>query len=285
MGKSLATVSIEGQEYSAPQMLAKRATRLDEIIPGTAGITGAQLVRIAQFELNRNEDLAECNPHSVLNAVYDAARLGLLLGHEAHLVPYKRHCQMIPDYRGYIALVYRSGLVTRIDADVVFPQDKFTVSRGTKPQIIHEPDLDIDRGDGKEMLYAYAVAELRGTSNPIFHVMNRTEMDRIRESSAMKDGIPWRMWPDRMWIKSAIKYLGDKRLPVTRIPGMADLVEMDNRVEAGRITRPLESETEEDVNRGVREKTEQQLEALRERMEPTEKAVLEEDAALAARDK
>lgn len=152
MGTKMATVHVSGEEYTAVQLLNKRAERLDEILPGTAGITGAQLVRIAQFELQRNTDLAMCDPLSVLNAVYDAARLGLMLGREAHLVPYREKCQMIPDYRGFVTLAYRSKLVTRIDAKLVFPADQFDVYEGSTMSIDHVPDYSIDRSDPEEIL-------------------------------------------------------------------------------------------------------------------------------------
>ncbi|MDH3291521.1 MAG: recombinase RecT [Gemmatimonadota bacterium] len=267
MGKALATVTIDGKDFTAVQMLNKRAARLDEIIPGTAGITGAQLVRIAQFEVARNDDLGECSPNSVLNAVYDAARLGLMLGREAHLVPYKRRCQMIPDYRGFITLGYRSQLVLMLDAKTVFPEDEFDVQEGSTMAIHHKPDYSIDRSSPKEILYFYAIAWLRNAPVPVFHVMNRTEVDRIRASSAMKDGIPWRDWYDRMGLKSAIKYLADKRLPVTEIPGLADLVEIDNRAEAGKISRPIEGEDAEELEAKIDEETRIRQDELKLKLE------------------
>lgn len=255
--------SPDGKEYNAIQMLQARAARLDEIIPGTAGVTGAQLCRIAQFEVNRNEQLAECNPNSIMNAVYDAARLGLMLGREAHLVPYKRSCQMIPDYRGFITLGYRSRLVRVLDAKAVFEGDQFDVEEGSTMAIHHKPDYSLDRSDPERILYFYAVAWVRDAPVPIFHVMNRIEVDRIRASSAMKSGIPWTQWYDRMGLKSAIKYLSDKRLPVTEIPGLADLVEIDNRVEAGKVTRPLEGESDEELSGKIDEETRSRAEELK----------------------
>ena len=269
---NLPTVHIDGEEYNAIQMLRMRGERMDEIIPGTAGVTGKQLCRIAQFEIQRNDALAECNPNSIINAVYDAARLGLMLGREAHLVPYKRNCQMIPDYRGFITLGYRSRLVRVLDAKAVFAADQFDVEEGSTMAIHHKPDYSIDRSNPEEILYFYAVAWLRDSPVPIFHVMNRMEVDRIRDSSAMKGGIPWTKWYDRMGLKSAIKYLSDKRLPVTEIPGMADLVEIDNRVEAGKVTRPLEGESDEQLGEKIDEETKNRAEELKMKLREAEEA-------------
>jgi recombination protein RecT len=269
---NLPTVNIDGTDYNAIQMLRARGERMDEIIPGTAGVTGKQLCRIAQFEVQRNSDLQQCNPHSIINAVYDAARLGLMLGREAHLVPYKRNCQMIPDYRGFITLGYRSRLVRVLDAKAVFAADQFDVEEGSTMAIHHKPDYSVDRSNPEEILYFYAVAWLRDSPVPIFHVMNRMEVDRIRDSSAMKTGIPWTKWYDRMGLKSAIKYLSDKRLPVTEIPGMADLVEIDNRVEAGKVTRPLEGESDEQLSEKIDEETRTRAEDLKMKLREAEEA-------------
>ena len=275
---SLPTVHIDGEEYNAIQMLRMRGERMDEIIPGTAGVTGKQLCRIAQFEIQRNDALAECNPNTIINAVYDAARLGLMLGREAHLVPYKRNCQMIPDYRGFITLGYRSRLVRVLDAKAVFAADQFDVEEGSTMAIHHKPDYSIDRSNPEEILYFYAVAWLRDSPVPIFHVMNRMEVDRIRASSAMKNGVPWTQWYDRMGLKSEIKYLSDKRLPVTEIPGMADLVEIDNRAEAGKVTRPLEGESDEALGEKIDEETKSRAEELKMKLREAEEAARKQKA-------
>lgn len=275
---NLPTVNIDGTEYNAVQMLRMRGERMDEIIPGTAGVTGKQLCRIAQFEVQRNDALAECNPNSIINAVYDAARLGLMLGREAHLVPYKRNCQMIPDYRGFITLGYRSRLVRVLDAKAVFAADDFDVEEGSTMAIHHKPDYSIDRSNPEEILYFYAVAWLRDSPVPIFHVMNRMEVDRIRASSAMKNGVPWTQWYDRMGLKSAIKYLSDKRLPVTEIPGLADLVEIDNRAEAGKVTRPLEGESDEALGEKIDEETKNRAEELKMKLREAEEAARKQKA-------
>ena len=201
-----------------------------------------------------------------------------MLGREAHLVPYKRNCQMIPDYRGFITLGYRSRLVRVLDAKAVFAADQFDVEEGSTMAIHHKPDYSIDRSNPEEILYFYAVAWLRDSPVPIFHVMNRMEVDRIRASSAMKNGVPWTQWYDRMGLKSAIKYLSDKRLPVTEIPGMADLVEIDNRAEAGKVTRPLEGESDEALGEKIDEETKSRAEELKMKLREAEEAARKQKA-------
>ncbi len=280
MGKDLPTIRVGDEDLTVTQMLAKRVTAIDKVLPEASGMTGEQLARIAQMEVLKNPDLAECSPGSIMNSVYEAARLGLLIGREAHLVPYKRICKMIPDYRGYLTLDYRSGLVSLIDAKAVFAEDEFVVNEGTEMGIIHRPDYSIDRELGENLLYVYAVAWLHGAPKPVFHVMNRPAIDKVRDSSAMKDGIPWRLWYDRMALKTVIKYLSDKRLPATQIRGLADLIELDNRAEAGKLTRPTSWEDKADVEEKIDEETKARSEDLKMALEEAKQRTIgEEDEA------
>jgi recombination protein RecT len=260
---NLPTVRVGDRELTVTQMLTARAGQVDKIMPEASGMTGEQLCRIAHMEVIRNEDLAKCNPLTIMNAVYDAARLGLLIGHEAHLVPFKKRCTMVPDYRGYLKLAYNSGIVSLIDAKAVFPEDHFVVTEGTQMRINHQPDYDINRELGDNIKYVYAIAHIHGSPHPVFHVMNRAAVDKIRDASAMSNGIPWQKWYDRQALKSVIKYLCDKRLPATRIHGLRDLIELDNRAEVGRATSPTSWEDKEDVERQIQEETEVRSEDLR----------------------
>lgn len=252
-----------GKDYTALDMLQLRADRLDEILPQASGLTAGQLIQIATFECNRNPKLAECEPNSIVGAVYDSARLGLLLGREAHLVPYNRKCTMVPDYRGYVAAAMRSGAVSIIDADVVFPQDRFEVSKGSDPKLVHVPDYGIDRGNTEEILFVYAIAWLVGVDKPLFHVMNRMEVERIRKSSRMADGIPWTQWWDRQAMKTVTKFLVDKRLPLTKVREITDMLEIDTRVDTGKVTRPLREESEGELSDAISEETKARQEELK----------------------
>ena len=60
--------SFKGEEFTAVQLLNKRAGHLDEILPGTACSTGAQLLRIAQVALQRNTELPSVDPMSIVHA-------------------------------------------------------------------------------------------------------------------------------------------------------------------------------------------------------------------------
>ena len=275
---TLATTPIAGKDVTAIDMLRARETALDDILPQASGLTGAQLISIARFEVMRNDQLAECTPHSVMNAVYDAARLGLLLGREAHLVPFGRHCTLIVDNRGFITAAMRSGAVSMIDADLVFAEDVFEVKKGSAMSLVHEPDYSIDRSNTKEILYAYAIAWLPGAPAPLFHVMNRIEIERIRASSKMKGQAPWTQWWDRMAMKSCIRFLIDKRIPITSVR-LGDLLEIDNRADTGKVSRPMDGEDATVLEQNIDQETQARQEELAMKLkEERERQAQDKDA-------
>lgn len=258
----------EDKKKDLPTLIASKQQQIEQIMPGDAHISAEQLVKIAQVECVRNPALLKCDPTSVLMALYDTARLGLMLGREAHLVPYKTKCQMIPDFRGFITKALASGLVSMIDADVVFPQDVFKVRRGSAMELVHEPDYEIDRTDTGAITHVYAVAWLKDSPVPVFLVLNRKDVERVRSVSKMKDGIPWTQWWDKMAMKTAIKHLVDKRLPLTKQTAISDMIELDNRAESGNLSRPTSWEDKADIQQSVSDKTRERAEDIAKRLAP-----------------
>ena len=115
-------------------------------------------------------------------------------------------------YKGDIRLLYASGSVKNIYADVVYGKDKFALRQGTHREIIHEPALESDRGP---MIGAYAVAELT-TGAVDMEWMPVEEIDQVAAMSrrqADSAGSPWNSWRGEMAKKSVLRRLM-KRLPV-----------------------------------------------------------------------
>ena len=91
--------------------------------------------------------LLECTPQSIAASVVSALGMGLEpggpLGH-AYLVPFKNgdgvyEAQLIPGYRGYVALARRSGEIQSVEAHVVRERDEFDVEFGSESRIVHRP--------------------------------------------------------------------------------------------------------------------------------------------------
>lgn len=165
-------------------------------------------VRVAQGLLRRDPKLAaaaRANPGSFLAAMLECARLGLEPGDTFHLVPFGSQIQGITDYTGEIELIYRAGAVSSVKAEIVYSGDEFDYSPDMeRPR--HKVDWFGDRGE-MVGVYAYGIFKDGATSRVV--VMNKAQVEQVKAVSktAHKADSPWKVWPDRMWLKTAVKQL------------------------------------------------------------------------------
>jgi recombination protein RecT len=224
------------------KFLVARADGLAQWSKGT-GLDPRTLVRIALRELQSDSKLRQCSPESFYLALTAAAQLGLeptgVTG-EAYLVPFnvkvgdnrwEKRVQLIPGYQGLAKLVYQTGKVQELWADVVHANDHFRVVRGSDPRLEHEPVIVGERG---ELVAAYACARLAPHGGVRFEVLTREDVDKIKSASKQGHTGPWVEWYDEMAKKSAVRRLC-KLLPKTHL--LAKAVAYDNAVEAGDVQR------------------------------------------------
>lgn len=193
-------------------------------------MTADRLARIALTELRKTPALARCDQTSFLGAVMQCAQLGLepgnALGH-AYLLPYGNVVQLIVGYRGMIDLARRSGQILSIEARAVYAADKFHVSLGLNPDLIHEPNWD--SGDRGELRFVYSVAKLKDGGTQ-FEVMSRQDVERVRSQSKAGKSGPWVSHFEEMAKKTVIRRLF-KYLPVSI--ELATAVSLDEQAEVG----------------------------------------------------
>ena len=93
-----------------------------------------RMLQIALVAIRRTPKLAECHPATLIGAVIESLRMGLEPGAgagESWLVPFenkkKRRVEvvLVPDYRGLLKLIRRSGEVGAVIAEVVREGDEF----------------------------------------------------------------------------------------------------------------------------------------------------------------
>jgi recombination protein RecT len=172
-----------------------------------------RFVRCLITTLNRTPELLSCDKNSVLAGAMTCAQLGLeidpALG-RAYLLPFNdkrkgKIAQLIIGYKGYVDLAYRSGLVSGVDAEVVYEKDTFTYEKGLNPKLVHIPSDSEDAGDLK---YAYCIVWL-SNGGKIWRVLNRGEVMRHKKYSraAGSEYSPWNTNEAAMWRKSAIRDL------------------------------------------------------------------------------
>ena len=196
------------EEKDLEAMFEERRFELAKLVPKY--LTVDRVIAAALAARSRNPLLLKCTMSSFYQSVRLASQLGLetggLLGH-AYLVPFQNNkaggqyeCQLIPGYRGLIELARRSGAVENIEAHIVYEKDEFSYQFGTAPALSHIPCRS---GDGGAMTHVYSVISKVG--KPIFEVMTKDEVDKIRRRSKAAESGPWVTDYNEMAKKTVIK--------------------------------------------------------------------------------
>ena len=178
-------------------------------------LTVDRLLRVVMTAIRVNPRLMDCTQESLLACVMGCATLGLepepFLG-QAYLVPYQRsikvgnqwrkqmEAQLIPGYRGYIALARRSGDVQSVAAQVVYENDRFVLQYGLDERLEHVPA----EGERGEVKGAYVVFKYKDGSHS-FDYMTRADIDKIRSRSKASENGPWVTDYDEMAKKTVIR--------------------------------------------------------------------------------
>lgn len=154
-----------------------------------------RLIRVTTSCILANPQLRDCTPASLITGIVQAAQLGLEPTGQyggAYLVPFKNNGQleatMIPDYRGLIEIVRRTGQLKSIGAWVIHEEDEFDYCEGFDlPK--HKRAWNQPRG---EITGVWAAARLKDGGEQ-FVVMDRNEVDAIKAISkgAKSNFSPW----------------------------------------------------------------------------------------------
>lgn len=192
-------------------LLKGQQKRMESLL--SSEITPTQMCALVMESFRKTPKLAECTPNSILYSVLQACVANLKIGGpfpEAHLVPYKGECILIPDWRGCIKAVTRSGYVSKVQPRSVWSEDlHFEVLYGTDDEIKHRPTLDADKGT---ISHVYAVFYL-ASGEKKFDVMSTSEVEAIRAESPAKNLKAWKdHWEQMAW-KTVIKR-GAKTIPI-----------------------------------------------------------------------
>jgi recombination protein RecT len=169
-------------------------------------MTPERFVRVAITTMTRTPKLLECTQASLFNCLLSLSQFGLEPdGRRAHLIPYKNaksgkyECQLIVDYKGLAELVYRSGIVSTLHADVVRDGDIFVYNKGTLTS--HVPWFlrrDLRPDQPGEVYAVYALVTMKDGTEKV-EVVSLDDVYSIRDNSqgwrAFKAGFasqcPW----------------------------------------------------------------------------------------------
>lgn len=246
--------AVAKQQTGPMAVIDQSAGWLASILP--SHVDAKAFTGLAKAALKKNVKLAQAatrNPSGFMMSLSECARLGLVPGDTFHIVPFENKRQGtveftgIVDYTGEIELIYRAGAVSSIKAEIVYANDKFYFSPDMdRPD--HAPDWFGDRG---EMIgvYAYAVMKDGATSRVV--MMSAAEVLRVKavsKTAAFGDS-PWKLWEDRMWLKTAIHQL-EKWVPTSaeyrrdQLRAVAEADILRQGAPAGRPVTPSQPEPE-----------------------------------------
>lgn len=218
--------------------------------------------RFALEIVHNSPTLLKCDPQSLTDSMVHLAAMGLSLNpaaQQAALIPRwhtKRGtfvCTASPQYRGLMKLATDTGLVTNITAEVVFEceKDTFDVDLGSKPYLVHKPQLfaskeertiNLTDMETNRLVGAYCIAHLRDSEYPHITPMDLQEVLAVAKASDAfnprdkKKGPsgPWVYWAGEM-VKKAVIRRASKQWPISddsKYQRLLTAVDIDNQAEA-----------------------------------------------------
>jgi len=203
------------QERKPPIVVMRERleARRSELQNALTDINPDHFIRALITSAQVNPDLQACTFQSLWLACMKACRDNLLPdGREGAIVPYKSNATWIPMYQGLLKKFRQSGECKWIGSEVVREGEMFEHwIDETGPHFKHVPAGD----DSAAVTKVYAAAI---TKDKAFYVavLSMSEIKKIRAmSKATRDDSPWKVWPEEMMKKTALRRLS-KLLPAGR---------------------------------------------------------------------
>lgn len=179
--------------------------------------------------------LIECIPDTVAEALIKIARLGLIPGQEAYLVPYNNKkrggkiCTPIIGFHGWMRLLNESPMVSKVVTNAVFSKDSFEIDE-LSDTMAHKRSMEQDRG---KLTHTYCCVWLTNGQR-IIEVLNLSDIEK-RKSRAYRTeqaDSPWNTDPIEMARKSAVQAWCGRN--ARSIVSLTDAIKME--AEAERLT-------------------------------------------------
>lgn len=173
-------------------------------------------MRVALTGFRKTPDLLACTRRSLLGALLETARLGLEpCTEQAYLIPYKTECTLVIGYQGYVQLMYRTGMVDHVEAEMIYEADEWEDTRGDGSRFFHRPawtpELWRPGWEGPDRgrpILAYAYARLVGGGRTKVAVCTRDRANEIMRDHAKAAKSPWKTGSfDAMWQKTPVRQL------------------------------------------------------------------------------
>src|ERR1700747_1947116 len=148
-----------------PSLLEKYKREIARALP--KHLSPERMARIALTCFRKTPQLAQCDPKSVFAAVITASQMGLEPGINCHLVPFKRECQLIPDWKGLVDLVHRAGRAAGWTG-AGYEGEHVVYGLGDSPFVDHKP-LAAQENE-TQLRFVYAIGRVHGSEWPVVEV-------------------------------------------------------------------------------------------------------------------
>lgn len=165
------------------------------------------------FSRGASPDLYRCSRNSIGYAIALSAMTGLYPGGpmpDVWLIPRRNRGVLEANWqisaRGYVRLARRTG--HELDVALVFQGERFAISRGTNPGIVHEPDVDRAM-TWDDLRLGYAITTTPDGRRLFAHL--RKDQIEKRRARAETQKI-WQPWWEEMSLKTVAAYAGRREL-------------------------------------------------------------------------
>ena len=188
-------------EITWVQVIDNVASKFNEIASQQKLVTWAEESQFAIQAIQKSDQLAKCQAHTVQNAVINVAAVGLTLNPAlgyAYLVPEGGSCNLRVSFKGLLKIATDSGSIMWAKAEIVKANDTFTY-RGPCEIPVHEMNPFGDRG---ATVGVYCIAKTH-QGDYLVDIMDGNEIKKIKGAAKTKS--VWDAWEDEMIKKAQIK--------------------------------------------------------------------------------
>lgn len=196
-----------------------------------------RLKQMFVLQCKKTPKLLDCDPVSLIQAVFTCASMGLApdpyLG-QVYILPYGKQAQVIPGYKGLAQLIRNSDEIASISTGAIHQNDEYEYQLGSDPKLVHKPALT-NRGD---IIIFYCTAKFKDGSVHI-EIMTREEVELIRDNSANysrsnnKASTVWGQYFEEMGKKTVFRRIA-KWLPMSTTREFRNALAVDNAVFEGK---------------------------------------------------
>lgn len=190
------------------QIIDANESKILSLMPESATASTYARVKVSIINAIKSEDKFNyCGVGSIFNAAILAFRHSIEVNTSsgyAYLTANTRtqKAKFELSYKGHILLAKRSSTVTSIYADYICAHDKYHIERGINQDFKHSFSI-VNRG---EIIAHYACIKFSNGEFD-FEIMNKEEIDKVKNCSNAKNAAPWTIWRDQMGKKAVLKRL------------------------------------------------------------------------------